>query len=175
MPLPESLDVENALIFFHAYMYGPLRGKMRLYRARALHPRMAMSEDWEVFASILVRDQGKESMSGLDLEQYEVKSGQGASSYEYQYHRNSWKQKLDADRDAGHIFINHRDALEHVEIWHCDGEAFADYFDEWESKEPYSAGSAQRYRCRIRHSDVLARGILLMRIEKGEATYVHAD
>ena len=30
MPLPNELDIENALIFFHAYMYGPLRGKLRL-------------------------------------------------------------------------------------------------------------------------------------------------
>lgn len=43
MLLPDELDIENALIFFHAYMYGPLRGKMRLYRARDMSPRMVMS------------------------------------------------------------------------------------------------------------------------------------
>ncbi len=175
MPLPETLDVENALIFFHAYMYGPLRGKIRLYRARALHPRMAMSEDWEVFASILVRDQGKASMSGLDLEQYEVKSVQGASSYEYQYHRNSWKQKLAADRSAGHILINHRDSLAHVEVWHCEGGALTDYFDKWEAEDPYSDAGAQRFRQRIRHAHVVERGMLLLRIEEGEATHIHGD
>ena len=62
--LPNDLDIEMALIFFHAYMYGPQRGKMRLYSARGVAPRAAMSEDWEVFASILVRDRGVATQSG---------------------------------------------------------------------------------------------------------------
>ena len=175
MPLPESLDVENALIFFHAYMYGPLQGKMRLYRARGLHPRMAMSEDWEVFASILVRDQGKQSMSGLDLELYEVKSVLGNSSFEYQYHRNSWREKLAADRGAGHLFISHRDSLKFVEVRHCDGADLADHFDKWKDEQPYSQPGAQRFRRGISHTVVTQRGALLLRIEDGEATYVHGS
>ena len=68
MPLPASLDVYMAMVFFHAYIYGPLRGKARLYRDRGIHARVAMSEDWEVFASILVRDTGTSTAAGLDLE-----------------------------------------------------------------------------------------------------------
>jgi hypothetical protein len=28
---PTDLDFEKSLMFFHAYMYGPLQGKLRLY------------------------------------------------------------------------------------------------------------------------------------------------
>ena len=173
MSLPESLDVENALIFFHAYMYGPLQGKIRLYRARGLHPRMAMFEDWEVFASILVRDPGKPSMSGLDLEQYEVKSVQGTNSFEYQYHRNSWQEKLAADLGAGHIFISHRDSLKFVEVRHCNGLDLADHFGKWKDEQPYSRPGTQRFRRGIGHAVVIERGTLLLRIEDGEATYIY--
>ncbi len=33
---PTELDFEKALMFFHAYMYGPLQGKLRLYAARGV-------------------------------------------------------------------------------------------------------------------------------------------
>ena len=89
MTFPDDLDIEMALIYFPAYMYGPLRGKVRLYSARRVSPRVAMSEDWELFASILVRDRGVSAQGGLDLEGYEVKSATHGSSFEYQYHRNS--------------------------------------------------------------------------------------
>jgi hypothetical protein len=47
-------------MFFHAYIYGPLQGKLRLYRARDVRASgKVMTSDWEVFASILVRDVGR--------------------------------------------------------------------------------------------------------------------
>ncbi len=171
MPLPQSLDVYNALIYFHAYMYGPLRGKIRLYRHRGLRPRMAMSEDWEVFASILVRNTGAGTTSGLDLEDYEVKSAQDRSSFEYQYHKHSWKSKLHADRDAGHIFISHRDELSHVEVRFCEGADLAEFFNKWEAEEPYSSDRTQRFRRSIPYGWVKKNSVLVLRIDEGEATY----
>lgn len=35
---PTNLDFEKALMFFHAYMYGPVQGKLRLYSARGVRP-----------------------------------------------------------------------------------------------------------------------------------------
>ena len=35
---PTNLDFEKSLMFFHAYMYGPLQGKLRLYGARKIPP-----------------------------------------------------------------------------------------------------------------------------------------
>lgn len=94
-----DLDFEKALMFFHAYMYGPLQGKLRLYRARDVHSAgKALSSDWEVFASILVKDIGTKLTKGVDLSKYEVKSAEAGGNYEYQYHKNSGKQKLVDDR-----------------------------------------------------------------------------
>ena len=72
---PTNLDFEKSLMFFHAYMYGPLQGKMRLYGARKIpQGSVAMSSDWEVFASMLVNDLGRKFGAGIDLANYEVKS-----------------------------------------------------------------------------------------------------
>ncbi len=171
MPLPDLLDVQGALIYFHAYMYGPYRGRIRLFRARNLRPRMVMSEDWEVFASILLRQQGSLSRSGPDLGDYEVKSAQDAGSFEYQYHRDSWVKKLAADRQAGHVFIMHRDELSVVEVWFCDGPALEGHFKAWEDERPYSRPGQQRFRKQVSNGWVRTHTILLLRVEEGEATY----
>ena len=175
MPIPASLDVYMALIYFHAYMYGPLRGRVRLYEHSGLRPRMAMSEDWEIFASILVRDTGARSASGLDLEGFEVKSALEGGSFEYQYHKHSWREKLDADRRAGHIFISHRDELRHVDVRYCDGEKLSDFFDKWELEEPYAKDTQQRFRRSISYGWVTKNATVILRIEKGEATYQIGD
>jgi hypothetical protein len=87
---PTDLDFEKALMFFHAYMYGPLQGKLRLYRARDVRSAgKALTSDWEVFASILVKDVGTKLSKGVDLSKYEVKSAEDGGSYEYQYHKNT--------------------------------------------------------------------------------------
>jgi hypothetical protein len=107
--LPTDLDFEKALMFFHAYMYGPLQGKLRLYRARDVcSAGKALSSDWEVFASILVKDVGTKLTKGVDLSKYEVKSAENGGSYEYQYHKNTGKQKLVDDIRVGHLFFDHR-------------------------------------------------------------------
>ena len=168
MTLPDDLDIEKALIFFHAYMYGPLRGKVRLYEARGVSPRVAMSEDWELFASILFRDRGVPTPGGLDLQGYEVKSAIHGSSFEYQYHRNSWREKLDADRTAGHIFISHRDWLRLVEVRYCEGSALREFFDAWEAERPYSDERRQRYRKQVPFGWVRDNAALVLSIEDGE-------
>src|SRR5579863_4153992 len=99
---PTELEFEKALMFFHAYMYGPLQGKLRLYEARGVYAGgVASSSDWEVFASILVRDIGKKLAAGIDLTKHEVKSATNGGSYEYQYHKNTGKDKLRRDMEVG--------------------------------------------------------------------------
>ncbi len=168
MTLPDDLDIEMALIYFHAYMYGPLRGKVRLYSARGVSPRVAMSEDWELFASILVRGRGVSGQGGLDLEGYEVKSAKYRSSFEYQYHRDSWREKLAADRKAGHIFISHRELLQLVEVRYCTGSDLRRFFDKWETERPYSDSGQQRFRKSVSFGWVRENAELLLCIEDGE-------
>lgn len=167
---PTELDFEKALMFFHAYMFGPLQGKLRLYAAREVRPPgVAMSSDWEVFASILVRDVGRKLAAGIDLSEYEVKSAQDGGSYEYQYHRNTGKEKLKSDIQAGHLFFDHRENLRHVDLRYAHGNAMKEFFERWleEYPDPYP----QRYRRNIPFQWVKKNGILLMTLTDGEVTY----
>ncbi|MGH9359170.1 MAG: hypothetical protein ACRD1O_08350, partial [Terriglobia bacterium] len=145
---PTELDFEKSLMFFHAYMYGPLQGKRRLYEARGVHSTgVAMSSDWEVFASILVRDVGKKLVAGVDLSRHEVKSAANGRSYEYQYHKDTGMKKLKDDMRVGHLFFDHRNNLRHVDLRYAHGSQMKSFFQKWLSEypDPYP----QRYRKNI--------------------------
>lgn len=167
--LSRELDVQGALIYFHAYMYGPYRGRARLFRLRGLAPRMVMSEDWEVFSSILLRSVGSASRSGPDLGEYEVKSAVYGNAFEYQYHRNSWEAKLEADGQAGHVFIWHKDELSHVEVWFCEGVDLQALLDEWKAERPYGDNQQQRFRKAVNASWVRENATPLLCVVDGEA------
>lgn len=157
-------------MFFHAYMYGPLQGKLRLYRARGVHSAgAAMASDWEVFASILVRDLGKKLAAGIDLSEYEVKSAFDGGSYEYQYHKRTGKEKLKSDAEVGHLFFNHRNNLRHVDLRYAHGSSMKEHFQKWlhEYPDPYP----QRYRKNIPFNWVKKNATLLMTLEDGEVAY----
>ena len=119
---PTNLDFEKSLMFFHAYMYGPLQGKLRLYGAREILPgSVAMSSDWEVFASMLVNDLGRKFGAGIDLSNYEVKSAKRKGSYEYY------------------------DNLKEVDLRFLGGAGLREtYFEKW--LEAYPDPYPQRYR-----------------------------
>jgi hypothetical protein len=151
-------------------MYGPLQGKLRLYSARTVRPAgAAMPSDWEVFASILVRDVGKKLAVGIDLAGHEVKSAYAGGSYEYQYHKRTGKDKLKRDAEVGHLFFDHRDNLRHVDLRYTHGSAMKEFFEKWleEYPDPYR----QRYRRSIPFSWVKENGKLLMTLTDGEVTY----
>jgi hypothetical protein len=167
---PTELEFEKALMFFHAYMYGPLQGKLRLYQARGVRsPGVAASSDWEVFASILVKDVGKKLAAGIDLSGYEVKSAADGGSYEYQYHKVSGKKKLHEDMEVGHLFFDHSDNLRHVDLRYAHGSQMKHFFSEWLKTfpEPYQ----QRYRKNIPFKWVKDNGALLMTLTDGEVTF----
>lgn len=167
---PTDLDFEKSLMFFHAYMYGPLQGKLRLYAERSIRQgSVAMSSDWEVFASMLVRDLGTKLGAGIDLAGYEVKSAGPSASYEYQYHKNTGQDKLAKDREVGHLFFEYADNLRRVDLRYAHGSHMREFFDAWlqDYPDPYP----QRYRKNIPYRWVKKHGVLLMTLENGEVTY----
>jgi hypothetical protein len=168
--IPTDLDFEKSLMFFHAYMYGPLQGKLRLYGARSIPAgSVAMSSDWEVFASMLVKDLGRKLGAGIDLANHEVKSAKNSGSYEYQYHKNTGKDKLAADANVGHLFFSYSDTLDRVELRYLHGSQLDVYFGKWlnDYPDPYP----QRYRKSVPYGYVLKHGQLLMKIVDGEVVY----
>lgn len=167
---PTNLDFEKSLMFFHAYMYGPLQGKLRLYGARQIPTGpVAMSSDWEVFASMLVNDMGRKFGPGIDLANHEVKSAKRGSSYEYQYHKNEGREKLAKDMKVGHLFFDYFDNLREVDLRYAHGSAMKPFFAKWllEYPDPYP----QRYRKNIPYGWVKENGVLLMTIKDGEVVF----
>lgn len=167
---PTELEFEKALMYFHAYMYGPLQGKLRLYAARNVKSAGGvMSSDWEVFASILVNDLGQKLGSGIDLSNFEVKSAKSGGSYEYQYHKNTGKKKLSHDMKVGHLFFEYANNLKLVNLRFVHGSQMKDFFKKWldEYPDPYP----QRYRKNIPFLWVKNNAKLLMTLEDGEVTY----
>ncbi|MHB1840465.1 MAG: hypothetical protein ACYCPD_11965 [Acidobacteriaceae bacterium] len=167
---PTDLDFEKSLMFFHAYMYGPLQGKLRLYGARNIpQGSIAMSSDWEVFASMLVKDLGRKFGAGIDLANYEVKSAKRGSSYEYQYHKNTGLSKLAKDAEVGHLFFDYFDNLSEVDLRYLHGSKMVEFFGKWleEYPDPYP----QRYRRNIPYGFVKKNGTLLMTLKDGEVVF----
>lgn len=151
-------------------MYGPLQGKLRLYRARGVRSvGKVQSSDWEVFGSILVKDVGTKLTKGIDLSKHEVKSAEKGGNYEYQYHKNTGRQKLKTDMEVGHLFFDHHDNLREVDLRYAPGSALSSFFVEWLAKfpDPYE----QRYRRSVPFTWVKKNGILLMSLRDGEVTY----
>ena len=87
-----------------------------------------MTSDWEVFASILVKDVGKKLAKGIDLESFEVKSAENDGAFEYQYHKNTGRAKLKDDIDAGHLFFSHSNNLRLVELRYSHGRDMKEEF-----------------------------------------------
>ncbi len=171
---PTDLDFEKSLMFFHAYMYGPLQGKLRLYGARKIPPgSVAMSSDWEVFASMLVKDLGRKFGAGIDLANYEVKSAKRGSSYEYQYHKNSGREKLARDIEVGHLFFDYFDNLKEVDLRYSHGSNLKQFFQTW--LEEYPNPYQQRYRKNIPYEWVKNNGILLLTLKDGEVVFPTLD
>lgn len=167
---PTNLDFEKSLMFFHAYMYGPLQGKLRLYGAREIPTgSVAMSSDWEVFASMLVNDMGRKFGPGIDLANHEVKSAKRGGSYEYQYHKKEGRGKLAKDMKVGHLFFDYFDNLREVDLRYAHGSKMKPFFEKWlrEYPDPYP----QRYRKNIPYGWVKENGILLMTIKDGEVIF----
>jgi hypothetical protein len=167
---PTNLDFEKSLMFFHAYMYGPLQGKLRLYGARKIPPgSIAMSSDWEVFASMLVKDLGRKFGAGIDLANYEVKSAKQGASYEYQYHRNTGLDKLAKDAKVGHLFFEYFENLKEVHLRYLHGSKMGQFFKRW--KDEYPDPYPQRYRKNIPYGFVKENGTLLMTLIDGEVAF----
>lgn len=129
-----------------------------------------MSSDWEVFASMIVNDLGRKLGAGIDLANNEVKSAKQGGSYEYQYHKNTGKEKLAKDMAVGHLFFEYSDNLEEVHLRWLHGSTLkSQFFQKWldEYPDPYP----QRYRRNVRYSFVKRHGTLLMTLRSGEVIF----
>lgn len=172
--MPTKLDFEKSLMFFHAYMFGPLQGKLRIYGARKIAAgAMITPQDWVVFASMLVNDVGQKLAAGIDLTNHEVKSAKAKGSYEYQYHKKSGREKLIQDGRVGHLFFEYSENLREISLRYMHGSQLSEYFTKWLEEFPKSPKDyeGQRFRKQIPYGAVAKGGKLLMRLLDGEVAY----
>ena len=164
--MPLNLHIGEASKFFLYHMRRPLQAKRGIYERRNIRFGSAVTpSDWEVFASLLVDELGNGGVSGVDLENFEVKSAMNNGSYEYQYHKETGKAKLKGDMKAGHLFINHSNCLNDVEVRYVPGEKLKSFFSKW--LKNYPSPYPQRYRKNIPFGWVDKHGMLLIAFRNG--------
>ena len=194
-------NLERALDFYRKHLLETdreLDPLLRIYNFKSQLP----SWKWEMFAAILVGDVGantgkSKNGKGADLVNHEVKSALSGNSFEYQYHRKSWREKLDRETQIGHLYISYWPGYGDLDVRFVAGEALADLFRGWEpkvraayetpdgkpktrskqKKSPDQAGSGRvenssekaEDRCRfsIPHKTVVERGSAILKI-RGE-------
>lgn len=163
-----SLNLKDSMEFFHTYMYAPLQGKRHIYEDRGIRLGTAVAaSDWEVLASLLVGSKGNGGVSGVDLGDFEVKSVLGDGGYEYQYHKETGVEKLKKDATVGHLFFNHINFLNKIELRYVHGiEAKKEHFDVWAANYPNPY--PQRYRNSISFGWAKKNAKLLLVIENGK-------
>lgn len=133
-----------------------------------------MPSDWEVFASMLVDDLGQKLAAGVDLTNYEVKSAKKGGGYEYQYHKNSGREKLLKDAKVGHLFFEYSGNLREVDLRYIHGSDLTEqYFGKWLEEFPKTPDDykGERFRRSIPNGVVRKTGKLLMSLKDGEVAY----
>ena len=118
---------------------------------------------------MLVKDLGRKFGPGIDLANYEVKSAKRGGSYEYQYHKNTGREKLAKDIEVGHLFFDYFDNLRDVDLRYVHGSNLTDFFGKWLKDFPDPYG--QRYRKNVPYGFVKQHGALLMTLRDGEVVF----
>jgi hypothetical protein len=121
---------------------------------------------WELFAAILVGDVKKQG-NGIDLTEHEVKTYQWRKPPEYQYHRNSWEEKLGEDKKAKHVCVWYRNSLKDLDVLLVEGKDVAGVFESWrpEIYETYEV-KKDKDRCRknLPRASIEDKGKLILKI-----------
>lgn len=160
--------LDEAYNFYKRFIYNVEH--QAILREQGFHVAGSIaSVNWEVFASILTGDKGKEGY-GSDLTHHEVKSAIDGGSFEYQYHLKAGKVKLNEDMEVNHIFISYSPDYKDIEVRLLKGQILKQTFESWlpgliENYE--GATPKQRYRKSVSYGFVKTNGVLILKTEDG--------
>lgn len=171
--MKEHLNLTEAIHFYETLILAPALAKVSLREAYGFTgSAKTSSDDWELFAAMLVRQRHSDKRHGHDLQWAEVKSAGGKGSFEYQYHLNTGVEKLDSEPGIDHIYVVHDNNLQDVTVTVVCGQLLADLFESWRPGllKKYAEGG-QRYRKNVAQSKVLKLGKVILKIENGVVTY----
>lgn len=160
--------LNDAYEFYRKFIYN--EEHQRVITERGFHVAGSVaSVNWEVFASLLTGDKGKEGY-GADLTNHEVKSSVDGNSFEYQYHLNAGKVKLHDDIEVNHIFISYSADYKDIEVRLLEGAKLKATFESWMPGlvENYEGETPkQRYRKSISYGFVKNNGVLILKTQDG--------
>ena len=174
--------IDDAFNFYKKHLYDQekisLLQRNNLKTAGSVAPVM-----WELFGSVLTGRSGTGSLSGADLNGWEVKSAKEGGSFEYQYHLNTGAEKLKKDRVINHLFCTYSETYKNVVVRAISGKNLASpFFNAWEPdyfKNYDIAVSAstrrQRFRKNIPVRYVETQGYVILRIIDGVIIERHDD
>jgi hypothetical protein len=172
---------ENAFSFYSQYILSPVREKDELRRAYGFSGgALVLPGDWELFAAILIQAHKSHHRYGHDLAEAEVKSAKMPGSFEYQYHLNTGRQKLEGDMHIDHLFISYSADCEDVYVRVLTAEQLRHHFEPWlprllenyASRRESKLDGKQRFRRNIPYGVVRNVGRLILSIERGELSFI---
>jgi hypothetical protein len=125
------------------------------------------SNDWELFAAILLDEQKKKQ--GSDLEGHEIKSAKTGNSFEYQYHKKTGLKKLSEDERVKHIFISYENKYKDIVVREMCGKTLTQKISSW--REGFLVnyeGEKQRFRKSLGYNFVRDNSKIILRIVNGK-------
>lgn len=179
-----QLEVDGAMRFYLEYILEPVRDKEEIRREYGFSGGALVSPgDWELFAAILIRQRRSLERYGHDLSEAEVKSAKLGGSFEYQYHKNTGEQKIEADPLVDHVFIVYSEDYQAVTVWVVAGAVLRDKFEQWKpellanyaSRRGNTAEGKQRFRRNIAYGTVTERGRVMLEIVHGQLRFSSDD
>jgi len=153
-------DTNGAISFFKEHIVESNKSLVPLlikYQFKSQVP----SWKWELLAAILLGDIQKKG-NGNDLLRHEVKSS-CSRTFEYQYCRKSWREKISQERLVDHIFISYTKDYS-IQVRRLMGSQLGDIFNSWETQiaEQMSEAPNMRYRRSLSLNYVKDNGELLL-------------
>jgi hypothetical protein len=114
-----NLQAEKAYNHYLRTMLRPMRLKRVVAKRYAITHLKADPSEWELFGAVLLGMRGSGHTYGADLISTEVKSTRidGGGTFEYQYHRDSWRTKIASDAHISHLFILYSADYEDVTVY----------------------------------------------------------
>ena len=171
-----SYRVQEAYNFYRDYIQAGFEARRPFYEERNIQrlEGAVPAQDWEVFGAILVDDVGDDSPYGADLTRHEIKSKKKkpnkSPSFEYQYHKNAWREKLAHDKTINHVFVVYESGYESFEAYTLGPEPFARHVEEkgwFEKLRAKYEEEKDRGRCNIPFTLVRGEGSMILKVENG--------
>lgn len=168
--------------FYYKYIYQENLELDYLCSHYNFESKAPYSWKWEIFGAMLVGDRKKVAVNnehkGADLANHEIKSSKDTGAFEYQYHLDSWKEKIQEDSKVTHIYISYSNNYRDVVVRSLPGSKLKEQLDEWAAELQFywkddtnQRISNKRFRKQIPYERVRSEGKIICTIKDSDLIY----